>query len=89
MDFNSEFKHPPVTTGDWFLTILVANIPIIGLIMLVVWAIDKQGNPSKANWAKAKLIWYAVAIGLGLLFIILMGIGAVTGMFDEFNFPDF
>jgi hypothetical protein len=89
MDFNSEFKHPSVTTGDWFLTILVANIPIIGLIMLVVWAIDKQGNPSKANWAKAKLIWYAVAIGLGLIFIILMGIGAVTGMFDEFNFPDF
>lgn len=89
MDFNNEFKHPSVTTGDWFLTILVANIPVIGLIMLVVWAIDKQGNPSKANWAKAKLIWYAVAIGLGLIFIVLMGIGAVTGMFDEFNFPDF
>jgi hypothetical protein len=89
MDFNSEFKHPPVTTGDWFLTILVANIPIIGLVMLVVWAIDKQGNPSKANWAKAKLIWYAVAVGLGLIFIILMGIGAVTGVFDGLNLYDF
>lgn len=89
MDFNSEFKHPPVKTGDWFLTILVANIPVIGLIMLIVWAIDKQSNPSKANWAKAKLIWYAVAIGLGLIFLVLMGIGAVTGIFDDFNLPDF
>ncbi len=45
MDFNNEFKHPPVNTGDWFLTIFIANIPLLGLIMLVVWAIDKNGNP--------------------------------------------
>lgn len=90
MDFNNEFKHPPVNTGDWFLTIFIANIPLIGLIMLVVWTIDKNGNPNKANWAKAKLLWYAVAFGLGIIFLILMGIGAVTGIFngsfDGFDF---
>ena len=90
MDFNSEFRHPPVNTGDWFLTIFIANIPILGLIMLVVWAIDKNGNPNKANWAKAKLLWYALAAGLGILFLILMGVGAVTGIFDgSFNGFDF
>lgn len=54
--------------------------------MLVVWAIDKNGNPNKANWAKAKLIWYAVAFGLGIIFLILMGVGAVTGVFNDFDF---
>lgn len=87
MDFNNEFKHPSVNTGDWFLTIFIANIPLIGFIMLIVWAIDKNGNPSKANWAKAKLLWFAVVIGLSIVFLILMGIGAVTGIFD--GFPDF
>jgi len=89
MDFKNELKHPQVNTGDWFLSIFIANIPVLGLIMLVVWAFDKTGNPNKANWAKAKLIWYAVAMGIGVIFLILMGIGLSAGIFDNWDFPDF
>lgn len=88
-DYNAEFKHPTVKTNDWFLTILIANIPIIGFIMLVVWAVDKTGNPNKANWAKATLIWYAVGFGLLVLLLLIIGFGTISGLFDEIDWNDF
>jgi hypothetical protein len=89
MDFNEQFKHPPINTGEWFITILITNIPLIGFIMLVVWAFDKQGNPNKANWAKAKLIWYAAGIGIAILVLMLVGFGSITGIFDNIPWDDF
>lgn len=89
MYINQEFQHPPVNTSDWFLTVFIANIPVVGFIMLIVWALDKNGNPSKANWAKAKLIWTALAVGLGLLILFIVGFGAISGFFDNFDPNDF
>ncbi|MGE5683069.1 MAG: hypothetical protein ACM34K_19580 [Bacillota bacterium] len=57
-----------VTTGDWFLTMLITAIPLVGLIMLFVWAFGGGTNPSKQNWAKAALIWMLVSVVLGVLF---------------------
>ena len=88
-DYNADFKHPTVKTSDWFLTILIANIPVIGFIMLIVWAFDKTGNPNKANWAKAKLIWYAVGLGILILFLLMIRFGTISGIFDEIDWNDF
>lgn len=87
MNFNQEFQHPPVNTSDWFLTVFIANIPLVGFIMLIVWALDKNGNPSKANWAKAKLLWIGIAFGIGILIFMFIGFGAISGFFENFN-PD-
>ncbi|MCH7401250.1 hypothetical protein ACFOUP_06700 [Belliella kenyensis] len=89
MNYNQDFQHPPVNTSDWFLTVFIANIPIIGFIMLIVWSLDKNGNPSKANWAKAKLIWMAIAIGIFMLLFFLIGFGAISGFFDNFDLDQF
>lgn len=89
MDFNEQFKHPPINTGEWFLTILITNIPVIGFIMLIVWAFDKQENPNKSNWAKAKLLWYIVGIGIAILVLMLVGFGAITGIFHNIPWDDF
>ncbi len=89
MEFDPSYKQPYVRTGDWFITLLITKIPIVGLIMLIVWAVDKEGNPSKSNWAKAKLIWYAVGFGILLFFLFIIGFGTFMGLFDHFNFPDF
>lgn len=85
MNFDQSFKHPSVNTGDWLITILITNIPIVGFIMLIVWAFDKEGNPSKANWAKAKLIWYLIGFGLVILVLMIVGFGAITGVFENFD----
>ena len=60
-----------VKTGDWFVTLLITTIPLVGFILLFVWAFGGTTNLSKANWAKAILIWIATVVFLvGLLFLI-------------------
>jgi hypothetical protein len=62
-----------VKTGDWVLTLFICAIPLIGLIMLFVWAFSGGTNPSKANWAKACLIWLAIGFFLTVIIFALFG----------------
>ena len=57
-----------VKVGDWMLTIFISGIPLVGFIMLFVWAFGSTENKSKQNWAKANLIWLAVGAAMVALF---------------------
>lgn len=61
----------PLTTGEWFVTILVLGLPMVGLVMHFIWAFG-EGNRSRRNFCRAALLWIAVALGLGLC--VLLGI---------------
>jgi len=74
-------KFDAVTTGDWFVTLFILAIPIIGFIMLFVWAFSGGTNPSKANWAKALLLWLVVIIAIYLFIILVFG----AALFSSFN----
>lgn len=56
-----------VSMGNWFVTLLLVSIPLIGLIMLLVWAFGGS-NPSKKNWARATLLWMLVGVVLAVAF---------------------
>jgi hypothetical protein len=58
----------PMSVTDWLITMLITFIPLVGFIMLFVWAFGSDTNPSKATWAKANLIFMVIAIGLAALF---------------------
>jgi hypothetical protein len=73
-------KAEEVTLGDWMITILLSAIPIVNLVMLFVWAFGASTNPSKANWAKATLIWMAIGIVLFVLFMVVIGTAIFSGM---------
>ncbi len=62
-----------VKTGEWFVTLLITAIPLVGLIMLLVWAFGSNTNPSKANWAKATLIWMVIAIAIYVIIFVTFG----------------
>jgi len=62
----------PVSTGDWMITIFITAIPIIGFIMLFVWAFGGGSNPSKANWAKAAILWFVIAIVLYMVLFLFI-----------------
>lgn len=64
-------NYQPSTLVDWIITILIKNLPLIGLIMLFVWAFGDGTEPSKKNWAKATLIWYAIGAVLFIIFVII------------------
>jgi len=78
-DFNQ--NAPVVKTSDWFLTILIAGIPLVGLIMLLVWAFGSENNANKSNWAKATLLWALISIVIGTFIFAIMGVA----MFSIFN----
>lgn len=69
--------NKPVSIGDWVITYLILCVPLVNIVMLFVWAFGSGTNPSKANWAKASLIWFAVAFVLYFMmagaFIAAMG----------------
>ncbi len=63
-------ENKPMSVGDWLITMIVTSIPIVGLIMLLVWAFSSGTNESKKNWAKAALIFYVI---MGVLWFVFLG----------------
>jgi len=68
-----ENEFNPMSVGDWVLVIFLTGLPIIGLILLFVWAFSDNQNQSKSNYAKAMLIWYAIGIALVFVFVVFFG----------------
>jgi hypothetical protein len=68
-----------LSTREWVITLLIRIIPVVGFIMLFVWAFGNQENQNKANWAKASLIMIAVALVLVTFCMILFG-GAIAAL---------
>jgi len=72
-----QVQHPSQPTAesmsvkDWFLTLLITYIPLVGLVMLFVWAFDSNTNLNKKNFAKASLLWMVVGIALAIIFFVL------------------
>ncbi|MBR5523679.1 MAG: zinc ribbon domain-containing protein [Clostridia bacterium] len=66
----------PISVGGWMARDLIPCIPIVGgiiyFVMLWIWASDKSKDDTFRNWAKSRLIWIAIAAGVGVLFGILM-----------------
>jgi len=79
MEIENE-NAPVVTVGDWVLTYLIAAIPLVGIVMLFVWAFGSDTNPNKANWAKAALIWAAIAIGIYITFAAIFGAALLAAL---------
>ena len=62
-----------VKTGEWVLTLLITAIPLVGFIMLFVWAFGSGTNESKANWAKAALVWFTIIFVIYMLLALIFG----------------
>lgn len=79
-------NNTEMTVGQWVLTIFLSGLGIIGLILLFVWAFGSDTPTSKKNYARAMLIWQAIAVGLVILFYIVMFacIGAAAGGLSDF-----
>ena len=69
-----ENQNPkPMSVKDWLITFLIMAIPLVGFVMLFVYAFGNDGNVNRQNWAKAQLIVMAIVIGLVVLGLILFG----------------
>ena len=69
---------------DWIITFLISSIPLVGFVMLFVWAFGSGENPNKSNFAKAALIWMAVwSVLVFLLWGTIAAIFLASGGFDS------
>lgn len=89
MELPNEYKKPPTSLGEWIIAVLVKRLPLIGLIMLIVWATDKNTDPDKANWAKAELIVKLIIFALVIIFIAVIGFGVFSKLAEDVNWSDF
>lgn len=66
-----------VSLGDWIVTMILMMIPFVNIIMLLIWAFSSNTPVSKANWAKASLIFMVIGI---ILMIFMWGTFAAAFM---------
>ncbi|MDO8966135.1 MAG: hypothetical protein Q8S14_13550 [Algoriphagus sp.] len=85
MNFPPEYQKPPQSLGDWIINVLITKIPLIGFIMLIVWAVDKNTELNKANWAKAELIVTLIGFLIGILIIAMVGFGFFMNFADKID----
>ena len=64
----------PLKTTDYLILILISGIPVVGLILLLVWALSSSENVNRRNFCRAQLIWMAVSAVISIFFLILYGV---------------
>ena len=66
---------------EWALTLFLASIPIIGFILVLIWAFDSGTQINKKNWAKGSLLLMIIYFIIALLFLFMFGgLANLTGM---------
>ncbi len=87
--YNQNPAQPEMTVGNWVLTIFLSGLGIIGIILLFVWGFSDNTPTAKKNYARAMLIWQAIAVGLIIIFYVglfacvaALG-GSMSDIFDE------
>ncbi len=58
---------------EWALTIFISTLPLIGIIMLLIWAFSNDTNIHKKNWAKGTLIIYVISLVIVFAFLFFFG----------------
>ena len=66
-----------ISIGNWVATLIIANIPVVNLIMFFVWAYGNNTEKSKSNFAKAALILSLIGTLLYSIFIVFAIIAEV------------
>lgn len=82
---NLQQNYKPMTIGDWLITFLIQIIPLVGFVMLFVWAFGDGTHPSKKTWAQASLLWIVILIVLAIIFFAAAW-GFIMSMFGGMDY---
>jgi uncharacterized membrane-anchored protein len=73
METLQDQNQKPMSVKEWVITLLIMAIPLVGFIMLFVYAFGSNENINKQNWAKAQLLVAAIVLGFVLLLFMIFG----------------
>lgn len=63
----AQADNKPLSMWDFTLMELIARIPVVNLVLFLVWGFSKDTNENRRNWSRARLIWAAIGLVLGVL----------------------
>ena len=66
-------NQKPMSVKDWLITLLLMAIPVVGIVLLFVYAFGNNENVNKQNWAKAQLIMIGVVLALVIFCLLVFG----------------
>ncbi len=78
--------YEPITAGGYIGIMLLMCIPVVGLVLMIVWACGGCRKVNKRNLAKASLIMMVIGMVFGLIFGIIARVAvnkAVKTIEDE------
>ena len=70
-----------VSVGSWMWMMFVTAIPIIGLIMILVWAFTGE-NETRKNYFRAILMWFVLSI---VLVVGVIAVMMLVGQWPELH----
>ena len=83
---NSEYeKMYSLSFTNWFFTFLIQDIPIIGEIALLIWAISDKYSEGKKQYAKARLIYkliFDILAFTTLYILFVVGMNVLEGVIE-------
>ncbi len=75
----------PLSPGQYALYIFLAGLPLVGVILLLVWAFSAGGNIHQKNWAKGMLLIMVIIYGLIILsFLGIFSLGLLGGILSDY-----
>ncbi|MEH6407626.1 MAG: hypothetical protein V7767_10110 [Leeuwenhoekiella sp.] len=76
-------NYRPMDFKEWALNIFLSSIPIVGFIILLVWAFGDDANTTRKEWAKGRLLiaFLGFLLVMGFLFLF----GGITILSSIFN----
>jgi hypothetical protein len=82
---NTDYRNIPLTVGQYIVMFLVLGIPLVGQIMMLVWAFGSDVNRNKKNFCIAALLM-GIIIGVlyGLAMLVMVIIAGASGAFSGF-----
>ena len=72
-NLSSQQDSKIMSPKEWALTIFLASLPIIGFILVLVWAFDSSTDLQKKNWAKGSLLLMLIYFVLAMVFLFMFG----------------
>lgn len=74
----------PLTPWQYALYIFLAGIPLVGLILLLVWAFSSGENIHRKNWSKGMLLIMVLSYVLIILFFtVFAGVGILGAVLSD------
>ncbi len=76
--------NAPLSVGQYLGMMLLTSLPLVGFILLLIWAFSSDTNANKKNYARAVLIIALIGIVLSILFGAALA-GMISELFYEFS----